>query len=107
MNIQFCYLYRDAGNYKLFDHIVFSNRKDYTISQIEQKIRSLLISETYFSPEQWNIPRLKFDRFDPKLDHEWHEFEMVDYTEESATMEQDIKEFLESVINSTEGTRLL
>ena len=107
MNIKFCYLYRDAGNYKLFDFIVFSNRRGYTITQIEQKLRSLLISETYFFPEQWNIPRLKFDNFDPELDHGWHELEEVDYTEEPTTSAQDINEFLESVINSAEGTSLL
>lgn len=44
--------------------------------------------------EKWNIPRLSFDDFKPELDHDYHEFESLEVTNESTTENCDISCFL-------------
>lgn len=93
-NIQFNYLYRDGGNFKVFDCQIFSNPENLSIESIESKIRAALISGEFFEPEDWNIKRLKFDDWIPKLDHIWNEFESIELTNRKPTMECSISEFL-------------
>jgi hypothetical protein len=77
MNVCFEYLYRDAGNYKLWGEVVFTNKQGLTIDKIEEKIRRLLIDNEYFEAEKIGIPVLRFEIHDPELDHQLHEFVRV------------------------------
>ena len=71
-NITINYLYRDAGNFKLYGSKVFSNNEGLPLRVIRQNIGSKLIDGLYFVPETWGIERLKFDKFDAMEDHSWH-----------------------------------
>lgn len=93
-NIKFNYLYRDAGNYKIFDSFIFTNLYSKNLESIELAIRSNLIDGEYFIPEKWNIPRLSFGDYLPELDHDFHEFESIDETDEYALCNRDICDFL-------------
>lgn len=96
-NIQFNYKYRDAGNYKVFGHVVFTNPDECSLDFIENKLRASLIDSEFFDPKDWKLPRLKFDDWVPDLDHTWNEYENVEYTSEPPTQEKSITEFLEFV----------
>lgn len=96
-NIKFKYLYRDAGNYKIFDSVIFTNRTGMTIGPIELIVRSNLIDGEYFTPEKWKIPRLRFEGYSPELDHDFHEFESVEETNENSN-DEDISDFLGRIL---------
>lgn len=93
-NIKFNYLYRDAGNYKEFGETIFTNQESKSLQEIELAIRKNLIEGEFFIPEKWNILRLTFDSYSPELDHDYHEFESVEVTDENPTESIDITTFL-------------
>lgn len=93
-NIKFSYLYRDIGNYKVFGEIIFSNRHSETLDKIERSIRENLIEGEFFIPEKWNITRLSLGGFLPDLDHDYHEFDSLETTDENITENIDISTFL-------------
>ncbi|WPU98786.1 hypothetical protein SNE26_22485 [Mucilaginibacter sp. cycad4] len=55
-NIKFNYLYRDGGNYKNFNSIVFNNPQSILLPSLEQLIRSKLISIIGFTLINGNYP---------------------------------------------------
>jgi hypothetical protein len=93
-NVKFNYLYRDAGNYKLFDSLIFTNQASLSLEYIELTIRKNLIEGDFFVIEKWNVPRLSFENYLPELDHDYHEFESIELTDEIPSVKFDIYEFL-------------
>ncbi|MDP9078599.1 MAG: hypothetical protein M3O71_14300 [Bacteroidota bacterium] len=95
-NIKFSYLYRDGGNNKNFNFLVYSNPNKVNIEELEKLIRSNLIDGTWFYVNEWKLPDLHFKCWDDEIDHKWHEFESVEYTDEAVnaplTIDQLIKE---------------
>ncbi len=96
-NIKFNYLYRDAGNYKVYGYEIFSNPQSAQLAEIERKIRSSLIDGEFFDPQHWKVKRLKHDDWIPELDHTWNEYESVEYTDEVPTMSLAVNQFLELI----------
>jgi hypothetical protein len=82
-NIQFNYLYRDGGNYKKYNSVIFANPTNISLTELSNLIHSKLIDETWFYTEQWNLPDLRPETLDPDTDPTWHEFESIVYTDES------------------------
>jgi hypothetical protein len=82
-NIQFNYLYRDGGNYKKYNSVIFTNPTNISLTELSNLIQSKLIDETWFYAEQWNLPDLRPETFAPDTDPTWHEFESIVYTDES------------------------
>jgi hypothetical protein len=82
MNIRFNYLYRDAGNFKQYGSVVFRNPLNRSLAEIEAKLQQCLIDGMYFVAEDLNLPALQQYGYDAALDHDWHEFESVEYCEE-------------------------
>lgn len=95
-NIKFKYLYRDAGNYKVWGFEVFSNPYSLTLDHIEQVIRKSMIDGEFFDPVHWKVRRLKHEDWNPELDHTWNEFDSIEYTCEFQTSDISIDKFLES-----------
>ena len=93
-NIKFNYLYRDAGNYKVFSEVVFTNKDAKSIQEIEWAIQIDLIEGEFFIPEKWNLPRLRFEDYSSELDHDYHEFESVEVSNENLTESGDISDFI-------------
>ncbi len=81
-NIKFSYLYRDAGNYKNYGSVIFANPNNLSLEHLLELIRPKLIDGTWFHAKEWGLPDLHFDRWDEELDHGFHEFEGVEFTEE-------------------------
>jgi hypothetical protein len=93
-NIKFNYFYRDSGNYKNFNSIIFDNPQNMELSAIEALINSKLIFQQWFYADQWQVPDLHCGTWDNELDHTFHEFEGVEYTDESADSGMDIALFI-------------
>ncbi len=108
MNIKFCYLYRDGGNYKNFNEIVFANPFGITLDKIEAIIINNLIDEKWFVSKEWNVPDMHFKGFawDSEIDHEWHEFEMVEETFEESTEKRNIEDFLVVIRKNDPASRI-
>jgi len=92
-NIQFNYLYRDGGNYKKSGFAIFANPDNIALLELEALIRSKLIDHEWFYVDQWKLPDLHFDTWDNELDHTFHEFESIEYTEEAITSKITLAEF--------------
>jgi hypothetical protein len=84
MNIAIEYLYRDAGNYKQWNRVIFANPTDLKANDVEVRIRSRLINGMYFVASDVRLEELFVHKFDPVLDHGWHEIDSVSVTEETA-----------------------
>ena len=97
MNIKFSYLYRDAGNYKNYGEVVFHNPNDLSFKEIEGLIRSKLIEGQWFVVKDWNLPDLHFDRYDEDLDHGWHEFEGISYTNDPVNSDISLEYFIKLI----------
>ena len=100
MNIKFSYLYRDAGNYKNYNNIIFSNPNNISVDQLENSIRNSLIEGLWFDAINWRIPNLQFKEYEWNIefDHCWHEFDLLKETTEKPTSEMTIDMFLISIL---------
>ena len=78
MNIQFSYLYRDAGNFKNFGEIIFANPNNFSLEDLRTRVKQVLLGEMYFDAFAVGIPELFFEDYDEELDHDWHEFDRLD-----------------------------
>jgi len=99
-NIKFNYLYRDSGNYKKFDSVIFANPDDVELSNLEALIKSKLIDETWFYTGQWNLPEIFTDIVDFRVDPTWHEFENLEYSDVPNDHDIGLEEFMELVKKS-------
>lgn len=96
-NIKFSYLYRDAANYKKYNHVIFANPDDVELSKIEQLVKTKLIYGEWLYVDEWQLPDLHFGTWDNQLDHTFHEFENVEFTEEPVNMTSDLVELITSI----------
>lgn len=97
LNIQLNYLYRDGANYKQFENVILENQTGLAIEEAERLIREKLISSEFFVPQDWGLPALQHYKYDPEIDHEWHEFENFEETEDKATDDRDVLDFLKEI----------
>jgi hypothetical protein len=96
-NIKFSYLYRDGANYKSYNSVIFANSFDIDLSELERLIRSKLIDGIWFYVNEWKLPDLHFKCWDNEIDHTWHEFESVEYSDEILNTPLNLKEFIRTV----------
>jgi hypothetical protein len=97
-NLRLNYRYRDAHNYKEFGSVVFANPTGMSVETATVLLRGKLISEEFFVPQDWGLPCLYTRPYDPAVDHEWHEFEEFELTDETVTDGREIGEFLDGVM---------
>lgn len=102
-NIQLNYRYRDGANYKQFGFAIFKNLSGIPLEDATAKIHPKLISYEFFVPQDWGLPRLHFHPYDPEIDHEWHEFESFEFTDDQATDGREIGGFLEVIVKGYDG----
>ena len=80
-NIKLHYLYRDASNYKQYGSVVLANPNNIAVALVADIISRNLIDGEFFDADKWGVPAIFFDK-ENEDDHEWHEFESVEITEE-------------------------
>ncbi|TSJ43587.1 hypothetical protein FO440_05190 [Mucilaginibacter corticis] len=93
-NIKFSYRYRDSCNYKNYSYVVFSNPQNATLQHLEELIRSKLIYGEWFYANEWQLPDLFTNHFDPYDDPTWHEFESIAYTDEPPNTSKKLAELI-------------
>ena len=102
LNIKFSYLYRDGGNYKQFNSVIFSNPNNRTLIEIDTSIKENLIEEQWFVAKHWNVPDMHFKEYawNPSIDHDWHEFDCIVETNEEVTETLSIDEFVLLILDN-------
>ncbi|WP_184551056.1 hypothetical protein [Mucilaginibacter sp. FT3.2] len=100
-NIQFNYLYRDAGNYKNFGSVIFANPSNIGVTELSGLIQSNLIDQTWFYNHYWHLPDLRPKTFNNHTDPTWHEFERVGYTDEAANFKIELSEFIKLIMRES------
>lgn len=104
MNIRFEYIYRDAANYKSWGDVVFENATCRKLGELESSLRQVLIDGEFFLAKSCGVPDLRFpDRVD-ELDHDWHTFHLLEYSEDEPNdaLNRDISEFLKCFTKEVE-----
>ncbi|MDB5135689.1 MAG: hypothetical protein JWP37_2292 [Mucilaginibacter sp.] len=90
-NIKFNYRYRDGANYKNHGFVIFKSDPAISVEELQSLIQSKLIDKIWFYADEWKLPELFLDTFDFKIDPTWHEFESVEFTDESPNSIFDLK----------------
>jgi len=78
-NIKFSYLYRDAGNYKKWADVVFSNPDGLTLEAATKALKDAFLQDGLFIAHQVRVPEVfLFSRGNATSDdHCFHEFSAV------------------------------
>lgn len=99
MNVRFEYLYRDAGNFKKWGEVVFSNPHDVPADTIASMADQVLIDRTFFVAAKADVPDLHFAEHNEELDHGWHEVHAFRLTDDSPNdvRSRNIEEFIDSL----------
>ena len=99
MNIKLTYLYRIAANYKQYNEVVFANPSELPIQKIQSAITKNLIDENWFIAKDWNLLDLHFKKYDwdDEIDHDWHEFSVIEEKNDIPTAEQSVEELIERI----------
>lgn len=67
------FLYRDAGNYKLYKESFINNPNNLDLTDFEKWFQSQLIDGMYFTPHDFGLIKPQFPTYNPELDHDWCE----------------------------------
>lgn len=99
MNVRFEYLYRDAGNFKNWGELVFSNPHNINVDTVKSIAANVLIDHSYFVASMADVPDLHFKEYNEQLDHGWHEVHTFKPTKEAPNdlHGRNIEEFIESL----------
>lgn len=95
MNLRMTYLYRDAGNNKYWQDVVFPNKQNLTVDQLTSEIKKYLHSGEFFDASLAPLPIEMNDGYDSELDHSWLEFHSFEEVDELAQVAQDVMEFID------------
>ncbi len=104
MNIRFEYLYRDAGNFKNWGEIVFSNPHNLNADFVSTMAEKILIDGAYFVASKAGVLDLHVETYDEDLDHGWHEFYSFQSTDEAPNdpQERNVEEFIKSLQHASQ-----
>ncbi len=75
------YLYRDAGNNKIYEEAIIENPNNLHFSEFENWFRAKLIDGLWFVPHDFGLVKPQFPIYNPELDHDW--CELVSLSEEN------------------------
>jgi len=90
-------MYRDGANYKNHSEVIFTNPENISLEEAEKIIRQKLIDETWFYVDQWHLKDMHFKTWDNEIDHTWHEFVWLEYTDQPAAQSQTWSEFVAGI----------
>lgn len=106
MNVRFEYLYRDAGNFKRWGEVVFSNANNVDADSLTAIAEEALrMDHLYFVASEVDVPDLHFADYIEVLDHGWHEIHAFHFTDDAPNDAQtrDFEMFAESLLRASQG----
>lgn len=106
MNVSFEYLYRDGANYKNWGKIVLTTTSGHELAEIEHRIREQLLDGTNFVAEEVDISTLYFSTRDITVDHWWHEYAGVSWTDKAPSKSESIEELIARLAISRKGAHI-
>jgi hypothetical protein len=105
-NIKFNYLYRDAGNYKKWAEVVFSNPDGLTLESMTAALRDAFLQDGLFVAHQIRLPEtfLATEGNATSDDHCFHEFDAVEISLEvpNDSHSRSISQFIAEVEREAE-----
>jgi hypothetical protein len=100
-NVKFNYLYRDAGNYKKWIAVVFSNPERLALEVAANALREAFLPDGLFIASQVRLPEAFFSIEGEATsdDHCFHEFDVAEITLENPNdrHQRSISEFIAEV----------
>lgn len=90
-NIRFEYLFRDEGNYKIFQFVIFSNPERVEIEKFEEKIKEKIHEFGFFYPSEWNLP---LETFNEDEETSCAEFVELSNTKEEPTVNYSVEQMI-------------
>jgi|SRR5215469_6741309 len=100
-NLKFSYFYRDAGNYKKFASVTFSNPDNLSAESIVGMLRKSFLEGCLFIADQIGVPNcFLYTRGNASSnDHCFHEFERIEATPQGPndSTGRSINEFVKEV----------
>lgn len=93
-NLRFYYMYRDEHNHQTGGSVVFSNPDQFSPSKVFDELSALLIDGEMFVPNALGIPTLYAVPDDETGDHDYHELEAIEATDDAATDPRSMAMFL-------------
>jgi hypothetical protein len=86
-NLEFEYRYRDCGNFKNRNSIVFGNKRNLSAEETNSRILQIVGNDQTFEASRLRVPEMFFKEFpyDPELDWPMHEYCGVSETDLPAT----------------------
>lgn len=97
MNTKIDYIYRDASNYKVTNSCIVAG--EITKEQIDTILSSLEGGE-YSIPSLVGLPEVRFENYDPEVDHPFFELGEYSFTLTSASTDVDFD--IETLVNEFE-----
>ncbi len=90
-NVNFKYLYRDAGNYKKWGAVVFSNPERLTLGEVTKALEENFLVDGLFIAHQVHVPEVFFSTEEDVTadDHCYHEFDAVEESSNASTDKRD------------------
>jgi hypothetical protein len=105
-NVKFNYLYRDAGNYKKWAEVVFSNPDRLTVEATTKALRDTFLQDGLFIAHQVRLPEVFFSVQGEATsdDHCFHEFDAVEISLETPNDQhaRSISQFIAEVKRQAE-----
>lgn len=105
-NVKFNYLYRDAGNYKKWADVVFSNPEKLALEATTNALRDAFLPDGLFIASQVRVPEAFFSTKGEATsdDHCFHEFDAAEMTLEhpNDSHSRSISEFIAEIRREAE-----
>ncbi|MFO8145768.1 MAG: hypothetical protein R6U03_00120 [Gillisia sp.] len=95
-NLEFQYLHRDEGNYKIHGSIIFKNTLQIKPTEANELIKEKLIDGEYFYPKDVKIPLFQEHADIGTFFTDWYEFDKFSLTDENPSDSRSILEFINS-----------
>lgn len=92
--VRFEYMYRDAGNYKNYGEVIFSNNLKLSLEEIETRIQQCFVDGCYFNAMGRGLPDLHLSDWDHAIDHEWHEYIRVSKSNQQSSYKDIVALFI-------------
>lgn len=96
-NLEFEYIHRDEGNYKIFGSIIFANPSNISPEEANEIIKDKLIDEQYFYPKDAKIPLFNVHSGTGIYFSDWYEYLEVSPTNTSSTDKRTIEVFIKDL----------
>jgi hypothetical protein len=96
-HLELCYLYRDSGNFKWYQSLIFPLRGEPNLSHWEQTLRTLMPEGMWIKPFEMRLPLIADAPHDEELHEVFYELHQLAFTEEPPNQQVFWEDWLEAL----------